>query len=59
MWGPTLTAPDSFGWAKGATLSVATIISGGNVDNNVAVAMVVRVPEPFMLASRCQPRSLR
>jgi len=34
MWGPTLTAPDSFGWAKGATLSVATIISGGNVNNN-------------------------
>jgi hypothetical protein len=34
MWGPTLTAPDSFGWAKGATLSIATIISGGNVDNN-------------------------
>jgi len=29
-WGPTLTAPDSFGWAKGATLSVATVISGGN-----------------------------
>ena len=22
MWGPTLTAPDSFGWAKGATLSL-------------------------------------
>ena len=34
MWGPTLTAPDSFGWAKGATLSIATIISGGNVANN-------------------------
>jgi len=34
MWGPTLTAPDSFGWAKGATLSFATIMSGGNVSNN-------------------------
>ena len=34
MWGPTLTAPDSFGWAKGATLSIATIISGHNLDNN-------------------------
>jgi hypothetical protein len=34
MWGPTLTAPDSFGWAKGATFSFATIISGGNVNNN-------------------------
>jgi hypothetical protein len=31
MWGPTLTAPDSFGWAKGATLSIATIISGHNL----------------------------
>ena len=30
MWGPTLTAPDSFGWAKGATLSAGTIITGGN-----------------------------
>ncbi len=34
MWGPTLTAPDSFGWAKGATLSAATIITGGNTANN-------------------------
>jgi len=34
MWGPTLTAPDSFGWAKGATLSAATIITGGNTGNN-------------------------
>jgi hypothetical protein len=34
MWGPTLTAPDSFGWAKGATLSAATIITGGNTSNN-------------------------
>jgi hypothetical protein len=34
MWGPTLTAPDSFGWAKGATLSVATIITGGNNAEN-------------------------
>jgi len=32
MWGPTLTAPDSFGWAKGATLSIATIISSGNTE---------------------------
>jgi hypothetical protein len=30
MWGPTLTAPDSFGWAKGATLSGGTIITSGN-----------------------------
>jgi hypothetical protein len=30
MWGPTLTAPDSFGWAKGATLSIATILNGHN-----------------------------
>jgi len=39
MWGPTLTAPDSFGWAKGATLSLATIITGGNTsgDANPAV----------------------
>lgn len=34
MWGPTLTAPDSFGWAKGATLSAATIITGGNTAEN-------------------------
>jgi len=34
MWGPTLTAPDSFGWAKGATLSFATIVTGGNTDGN-------------------------
>ena len=34
MWGPCLTAPDSFGWAKGATLSIATIVSGGNTDGN-------------------------
>ena len=34
MWGPTLTAPDSFGWAKGATLSAATIITGGNTSEN-------------------------
>ena len=25
-----MTAPDSFGWAKGATLTYATIITGGN-----------------------------
>ena len=36
MWGPTLTAPDSFGWAKGATLSAATIITGGNTSGNSA-----------------------
>jgi len=34
MWGPTLTAPDSFGWAKGATLSAATVITGGNNAGN-------------------------
>jgi hypothetical protein len=34
MWGPTLTAPDSFGWAKGATLSAATILTGGNTSEN-------------------------
>jgi hypothetical protein len=34
MWGPTLTAPDSFGWAKGATLAAATVITGGNTANN-------------------------
>jgi Putative beta-barrel porin-2, OmpL-like. bbp2 len=34
MWGPTLTAPDSFGWAKGGTLSIATIITGNNTSNN-------------------------
>jgi hypothetical protein len=34
MWGPTLTAPDSFGWAKGATFSFATIITGGNINGN-------------------------
>jgi len=33
MWGPTLTAPDSFGWAKGATLSAGTVITGGNTSN--------------------------
>ena len=33
MWGPTLTAPDSFGWAKGGTLSIATIVNGHNVNN--------------------------
>ena len=37
MWGPTLTAPDSFGWAKGATLSVATIITGGNASGDAPV----------------------
>jgi hypothetical protein len=36
MWGPTLTAPDSFGWAKGATLSAATIITGNNTSGNVS-----------------------
>lgn len=30
MWGPTLTAPESWGWAKGATLSVGTIITSGS-----------------------------
>lgn len=30
MWGPTLTAPESWGWAKGATLSAGTIITSGN-----------------------------
>jgi hypothetical protein len=25
MWGPTLTAPESWGWAKGGTLSIGTI----------------------------------
>jgi hypothetical protein len=34
MWGPTLTAPDSFGWAKGGTLSLASVITGGNTSNN-------------------------
>jgi len=34
MWGPTLTAPDSFGWAKGATLSFATIVTGNNTADN-------------------------
>ena len=29
--GLTFTAPDSFGWAKGATLTTAAIISSGNV----------------------------
>jgi len=38
MWGPTLTAPDSFGWAKGATLSVATIITGSNTSGNYSSA---------------------
>jgi hypothetical protein len=33
MWGPTLTAPDSFGWAKGATLSWGMINSSGNEAN--------------------------
>jgi hypothetical protein len=37
MWGPTLTAPDSFGWAKGATLSAGTIITGGNTSGNSSV----------------------
>ena len=36
MWGPTLTAPDSFGWAKGATLSAATIITGNNTAGNTS-----------------------
>jgi len=36
MWGPTLTAPDSFGWAKGGTLSIATIITGGNINGNTS-----------------------
>jgi hypothetical protein len=30
MWGPTLTAPDSFGWAKGATLAFGTVTTSGN-----------------------------
>ena len=33
---PTLTAPDSFGWAKGATFTYATIITGGNNNNNIS-----------------------
>jgi hypothetical protein len=36
MWGPTLTAPDSWGWAKGATLSVGTIVSSGNTTQDKA-----------------------
>jgi hypothetical protein len=31
LGGVTLTAPDSFGWAKGATWTTAAIISSGNV----------------------------
>jgi hypothetical protein len=34
LGGVTLTAPDSFGWAKGATLSVDAIITGGNTTSN-------------------------
>ncbi|MDD5138700.1 MAG: outer membrane beta-barrel protein [Verrucomicrobiales bacterium] len=30
MWGPTLTAPESWGWAKGGTLSIGTIMTSGN-----------------------------
>ncbi len=30
FWGPTLTAPDSWGWLKGATLSGGTILTSGN-----------------------------
>jgi Putative beta-barrel porin-2, OmpL-like. bbp2 len=36
MWGPTFTAPDSFGWAKGATLSIGTIMTAGNTGQNGA-----------------------
>ncbi|MEI9865153.1 MAG: outer membrane beta-barrel protein [Limisphaerales bacterium] len=37
LGGATFTAPDSFGWAKGATLTTAVIISSGNLfDNNSA-----------------------
>jgi hypothetical protein len=32
LGGVTLTAPDSFGWAKGATFSADVIITGGNTD---------------------------
>jgi len=36
MLAPTLTAPESFGWAKGATFTYATIITGGNNAGNVS-----------------------
>jgi hypothetical protein len=47
MWGPTLTAPDSFGWAKGATLSIATIITGGNTSENGGAQNVAGTPAPY------------
>ena len=47
MWGPTLTAPDSFGWAKGATLSIATIITGGNTSENGGAQNVAGAPAPY------------
>ncbi len=36
LGGGTLTAPDSFGWAKGATLSADVIISSGNITGNTS-----------------------
>jgi len=47
MWGPTLTAPDSFGWAKGATLSIATIITGGNNAENGGAQNAAGGPNPY------------
>ncbi len=62
MWGPTLTAPDSFGWAKGATLSAATIITGGNTSENGGSPASTGtgsyegklVQRPSTLVSRCR-----
>lgn len=45
MWGPTLTAPESWGWAKGGTLSAGTInTSGGNGATSYYVGITVPTP---------------
>ena len=48
MWGPTLTAPESWGWAKGATLSAATInTSGGSANGATSYYVGGTLPTPI------------
>ncbi|HXI72788.1 MAG TPA: outer membrane beta-barrel protein [Verrucomicrobiae bacterium] len=46
MWGPTLTAPESWGWLKGGTLSVGTINTSGSAGATSYYAGVT-VPTPI------------
>ncbi len=46
MWGPTLTAPESWGWAKGGTLSVGTVNTSGS-SGATSFFAAVTVPTPI------------